>query len=111
MLIIGSTVLPLNFKLASSLLALDGKPIAVGSSVAVILPPNYFPASAYAQQGLDRNQPSALSIQPDGAGTQQPRSVNAIAAYETGTLTAQGVVYIPDGVTPYLLPICSSVVL
>lgn len=109
MIAIGSTVLPLNFKLGDHLQALDGKPIAIGSEVAVVLPANYFPAAMYAAQGLDRNQPCFLSVQPDGAGTFQPRG--AVGAYETATLTAQGLLFVPDGVTPYLVPFVSLVAL
>jgi hypothetical protein len=104
MIAIGSTVLPLNFSLASNLQALDGKPIGIGSSVAVILPADFFPVAAYAAQGLDHTKPSVLSVQPDGAGTYQPRAVTAVGAYETFTLTAQGLFICPDSKTPYVVP-------
>jgi hypothetical protein len=105
MIAIGSTVLSLNFTLASNLVALDGKPIGLGSLVGVILPPNYFTADKYAAQGLDRNQPSALSVQPDGNGTFQPRAVTAIQAYETFTVVVQGLFSSPDGKQCYLVPL------
>ena len=89
MIAIGSTVLPLNFVLAGGLNPIDGKPLGIGSVVTVTYP-----------YGAN----TVLSVQPDGAGTYQTRPQGTQGAYETFTVTAQGLFICPDGKTPYLVP-------